>query len=138
MHVKRPNPFTFLSASLLGALCDNEGDGGGGTTPPTPTPPAPAPAATDKGFPEGTPVEQMTPAQQAAYHQAQSRRWEARAKKFDGLTDDEFAAMKTKAARADALDNELSSDKDKAVKARADGDADEAARVLNQEYMPAS
>ncbi len=52
-------------------------------TPPPADHPAPPPAADppkDPGFPADTPVADMTPEQQAKYHQAQSRKHEARAK----------------------------------------------------------
>jgi hypothetical protein len=57
----------------------------------------PADAPDDKGFPANTPVAEMTPAQQAAYHQHQSRKHEGRAKDwsqaFPGKTAAEIKAI---------------------------------------------
>lgn len=54
-------------------------------------------APDDKGFPANTPVAEMTPAQQAAYHQHQSRKHEGRAKDwsqaFPGKTAAEIKAI---------------------------------------------
>jgi hypothetical protein len=57
----------------------------------------PADAPDDKGFPANTPVAEMTPAQQAAYHLYQSRKHEGRAKDwsqaFPGKTAAEIKAI---------------------------------------------
>lgn len=63
---------------------------------PTPTPtPAPDPKPDDKGFPENTPVAQMTDAQRAAYWQHQSQKHEGRYKNLTGdrSFDDTKAAL---------------------------------------------
>lgn len=67
------------------------------------------------GFPLNTPVAQMNPEQQAAYHKANSDRWESRARAFDGLTPEALADIREKAARTEALEFELSTDTEKAV-----------------------
>lgn len=68
------------------------------------------------GFPLNTRVEEMTADQASAYHKANSDRWESRARLFDGLTPEALKALQDKAARTDALEFELSSDSEKAVK----------------------
>lgn len=69
-----------------------------------------------KGYPENTPVKDMKPEEQIAYHQAQSRKWEDRAKeslkKLDGFDD-----MKAKADKHDALEAELRTDQEKQIHA---------------------
>lgn len=82
--------------------------------------PAPSPTldpapADDKGFPADTPVAEMKPEQQAAYWKAAARKHESRVKAFDGLTPDDLATLRDKANKHDALEQELMSDKDKAI-----------------------
>jgi hypothetical protein len=95
-----------------GVLFNTDGEGGGGT------PPAPpvegAPPADDKGFPDGTPVAEMTIEQQAAYWRTQARKHEDRVKAV-GLTPEQVKELRDKATKHDALERELMSDKDKAV-----------------------
>jgi hypothetical protein len=126
------------SRTPLGLLMVEPDPGGGGPAP-TPTPPA-APAPTpDKGYPDGTPIDDMTPPQQAAYWKAQSRRHEDRSKSFGNLTPDDLTALREKAARADALDHELSSEADKAVKAARDEESAKAIpRVVRAEFKAAA
>lgn len=124
----------------LGLLYATEGEGGGGPAP-VPTPPATpaAPATPDKGYPDGTSPEDMTTPQQAAYWKAMSRKHEDRSKSFGNLTTDDLAALKERAARADALDHELSSESDKAVKAARDEEAAKAVpRVVRAEFKAAA
>jgi len=57
----------------------------GGTPPADPPAPTPTPPATGaNGFPENTPVKDMTAEQQAAYHQHHARKHEGRSKEKDG------------------------------------------------------
>lgn len=67
-------------------------------------------------FPPNTPVAEMQPVEQAAYWRDKARKHEDRVKAFGGLTTDDIAALREKAARQDALEDELASDKEKAVK----------------------
>lgn len=71
-------------------------------------------AAAERGFPAETPVSEMTAPQQAAYWKHQARQHEGRVKAL-GVTPDEVKALRDKAARADQLEYDLASDKDKAV-----------------------
>lgn len=110
--------------------------------PPDPAPPAPAPQP-DRGFPENTPVAEMTVEQQAAYWKHQSRRHEDRVKAYGGLTPEQLAELRTKAERADALDFELMSDKDKAVSeaaqnARWAAEAEIMPRLVDAEFRAAA
>lgn len=82
-------------------------------TPPTPAPPAPAPS--DKGFPEGTPLEQMTAEQQTAYWKHYARQHEQRVKDLGSLTPEQLSELRDKAEKHDKLERELMSDKDKAI-----------------------
>lgn len=96
-------------------------------------------AAAEKGYPDETPVEEMTSAQQAAYWKAQSRKHEDRAKSYGGLTPEALKALQEKATKHDALERELMSDKDKAV-AEATDKANAAAipRVVKAEFKAAA
>lgn len=78
-------------------------------------PPAGPAAPVDKGFPEGTPLEQMNAEQREAYWKHQARKHEDRNKAYGGLTTEELAALREKADKHDALERELMSDKDKSV-----------------------
>lgn len=77
----------------------------------------------DKGYPDNTPVAEMTTAQQAAYWKAQSRKHEDRAKARADYDD-----LKTKAAELDKLKQSQMSEQEKAVEA-AKTDARKAALV---------
>ena len=82
--------------------------------PPKPGPPAPAPA--DPGFPADTPTAEMTNEQQLAYWKHQAKVHETAWKKRAGdLSPEKVQELRDKAARADALEYELGTDKDKAV-----------------------
>lgn len=70
--------------------------------------------STDKGYPENTPVAEMTLEQQVAYYKTTSRKHEDRVKAI-GLTPEQVKELRDKATRHDALERELMSDKDKAV-----------------------
>jgi len=92
---------------------------------------AAAKAAAEKGYPENTPVAEMTDAQQAAYWKDAARKHEGRNKAL-GVTPEQLQELRDKAKRAEAVDYELSSEKDKAV-----ADAKKAAAVdAAAEYLP--
>lgn len=100
---------------------------------PTNQPPAaPAPTPVDKGYPDGTPLEQMTGEQREAYWKHQARKHEDRVKSYGGLTAEELTALRDKASKHDALERELMSDKDKAVAEAKDSAVAEA----NGAFMP--
>ena len=75
--------------------------------------PAPAtdPPVTDKGFPDGTPVAEMTDPQQVAYWRHQSRKHEQRAESRK-----DYDELKTKAAEADRLRQERETEAEKAIR----------------------
>lgn len=75
-----------------------------------------AAAQSSPGFPANTPVAEMKPEQQAAYWQDKARKHEGRVKAFGDLRPEDIAALREKADRQDALEDELASDKEKAVK----------------------
>lgn len=81
---------------------------------PAPAPPAPVPAA-DRGYPEGTPLEQMTAEQQAAYWKYYARQHEQRNKDLGNLTPEALAELRTKAEAHDQLAREAMSASEKAV-----------------------
>lgn len=86
----------------------------------------------DLGFPPNTPVAEMTDKQAAAYWKHQSRQHEQRNRAYGNLTPEQLQELRTKAERADALEYDLSSDKDKAV-----ADATKAASdAKDAEYRP--
>lgn len=92
--------------------------------PPTGQPPAPStPPPGDKGYPEGTPLAEMTTEQQVAYWRTQSRKHEAEAKKRG-----DYDALKTKADQFDALEAASRTEHEKAVE-EARKAADTAARA---------
>lgn len=87
----------------------------------------------DKGFPDNTPLEQMTVEQREAYWKHQARKHEERVKAYNGMTPEAIAELKAKADKHDALEFELMSDKDKAV-TEAKETAEQAAAA---KYQPA-
>jgi hypothetical protein len=92
--------------------------------PPTPPqPPTPRPPPPDKGYPENTPLAEMTVEQQAAYWKAQARKHEAEAKRRG-----DYDSVKAKAEQFDALEAASRTEHEKAV-ADARTEADKAARA---------
>ncbi len=93
----------------------------------------------DKGFPDGVAVEQMTSAQREAYWKYQSRKHEDRVKALGNLTPEALKALQDKATKHDELERELMSDKDKAI-AEAKDKANAAAipRVVRAEFKAAA
>lgn len=75
-----------------------------------------AAAQSQPGFPANTPVAEMKPAEQAEYWRDRSKKHEGRVKAFGDLRPEDIAALREKADRQDALEDELASDKEKAVK----------------------
>jgi hypothetical protein len=73
---------------------DPNGTPGGGDTPPEPV--------VEPKFPANTPVKDMTPEQQAAFHENKARRLEDKLKAFNGLTPEEVANLQTELATARA------------------------------------
>lgn len=105
---------------------------------PDPSPPAPpaAPAGppdSDKGFPEGTPLAEMTDTQKAAYWQHYARKHEDTVKAFNGLTPQQ---VKDALAENDALKTEKLSADDKALKSARDEAAKAARDAAQAEYLP--
>lgn len=89
-----------------------------------PAAPKPAPPAGERGFPENTPVQEMTDGQRAEYYKSMSRKWEDRAKARDDYDD-----LKQKASEFDKLRESQQSEQERAVaQARAEG-ASEAAKA---------
>lgn len=91
------------------------------------------------GFPANTPLEQMNAEQREAYWKHQAQNWQGRAKgNFAQLQQlgiksaDDLAAIKRKVEQHDALEQELMSDKDKAI-AQAARDAEAKA---SSTYLP--
>lgn len=83
-------------------------------TPPQ-QPPAQPETPADKGFPEHTPVADMTPPQQAAYWREQSKVQQRRAEAFGNLTREELDALRSKASEFDALTAASQTDQQRAV-----------------------
>lgn len=102
--------------------------------PPVPAPVAPAgPPATDKGFPEGTPLAEMNDTQKAAYWQHYARKHEDTVKAFNGLTPQQ---VKDALAENDSLKTEKLSADDKALKSARDEAAKAARDAAQAEYLP--
>lgn len=114
----------------------------GGTAPgaPAPTPNDAAAAAAkastgatpERGFPEGTPLEQMTVEQQLAYWKHHSRKHEDAVKAYK-LTPQQVAELQ---AKAEALETEKLTADEKALKAAQKEAADAAAAAARGEYLP--
>ncbi|MGV0042027.1 hypothetical protein [Mycobacterium colombiense] len=115
------------------------------TAPPAPPAPAPAPPAPpnpappeappqgDKGFPEGTPLAEMTDAQQAAYWKHHARRHEDTVKGYKGLTPQQVAELQ---AENDSLKGEKLSADEKALKAARDEAYKQAQQEAQAQYLP--
>jgi len=103
-------------------------------TPPVPTPPpVEQPKAPETGFPADTPVAEMSLEQREAYWKHQAKYHEtAWKKRSSDLSPDKIQELRDKARRHDELEQELMSDKDKAV---ADAKKTAAAEVTST-YMP--
>jgi hypothetical protein len=98
-----------------------------------------ATSSSDRGFPENTPVDEMTAPQREAYWKHQSRKHEERVKAFGNLTPDALKALQDKASKHDALERELMSDKDKATaEAREKALAEATPRVVRAEFKAAA
>lgn len=96
--------------------------------PATPQPPAanaPAPTDTDRGYPQDTPLEQMTAEQREAYWRHHSRKWEKIAKDRN-----DYDAVKAAAAELEQLKAANATDQEKAIAAaRAAGYAEASGRA---------
>jgi type IV secretory pathway VirB10-like protein len=101
--------------------------------PDAPTPPAPPEAPVDKGFPEGTPLEQMTEPQRTAYWQHYARKHENAVKAYNGLTPQQVKDLQVK---NEALETAQLSADDKALKTARDEAAKAAAATAKAEYLP--
>lgn len=100
--------------------------------PPNPAPPE-APPQGDKGFPEGTPLSEMTDAQQAAYWKHHARRHEDTVKGYKGLTPQQVAELQ---AENDSLKTEKMSADEKALKAARDEAFKQAQQEAQAQYLP--
>lgn len=80
---------------------------------------------TDRGYPQGTPLEQMAAEQREAYWRYHARHWETRAKEKG-----DYDALKTKAGQYDQLVASQATDQEKAIAAaRAEGERSATARA---------
>lgn len=105
-------------------------------TPDTPTPPPTAPAGPsdgDKGFPEGTPLSEMSDAQKAAYWQHYARKHEDTVKGFKGLTPQQVADLQ---AENESLKGDRLSADEKALKAAREDAAKQARAEAEAQYLP--
>ncbi len=111
MHVRRHH--RFQPPVGFGPLGVTD-DGGGGTTTTDAT--AAATVEPDKGYPEGTPVADMTPQQQAAYYRAQSRKWEDQARGKAEPTTDYLKGIKAQADQLEQARRDAESEQEKAIR----------------------
>lgn len=100
--------------------------------PPPQTVPA-GPSDGDKGFPDGTPLAEMSDAQKAAYWQHYARKHEDTVKGFKGLTPQQVADLQSK---VETLETEKLSSDEKALKQARDEAAEAAAEAAKSEYLP--
>lgn len=95
--------------------------------------PQEAPPAGDKGFPDGTPLTEMTEAQQLSYWKHHARRHEDTVKGYKGLTPQQVAELQ---AENDSLKTEKMSADEKALKAVRDEAFKQARAEAEAEYLP--
>lgn len=88
---------------------------------------------TDRGFPQGTPIAEMTDAQRAAYWQHYARKHEDAVKSFGGLTPQQVAEQQ---AELETLRTEKLTADEKAMKAARDEAAKAAAEAAKAEFEP--
>lgn len=101
---------------------------------PKPVPAAPAgPPEGDKGFPEGTPLAEMTDAQKAAYWQHYARKHEDTVKAFKGVTPQQAAELQ---AKVDELESKTLSADEKLLKAARQEAYKQARAEAEAEYLP--
>lgn len=98
-------------------------------TPENPT----APPGADKGFPEGTPLTEMTEAQQLAYWKHHARRHEDAVKAYKGLTPQQIAELQ---AENENLKTERMSADEKALKDAREEAAKQARAEAEAQYLP--
>lgn len=155
MHAYRPLGWTRNGKPIWPVRGGSgNGDGGDGGTPPGQSepnsavnatvtrghvsvtgdsPPAtPQGQATDKGFPDATPVTEMSAEQQAAYWRHHARKHEERVKALGDYDD-----LKAKAAKLDELEAANASETDKAVKAAREEAKSEALREVGGKMVDA-
>jgi hypothetical protein len=85
----------------------------------------PATGDQDRGYPQGTPLEQMTGEQREAYWKYHARQWETRAKEKG-----DYDALKSKAGQYDQLVASQATEQEKAITAaRAEGERTATARA---------
>lgn len=109
-------------------------------TDPPADPPAPHTPPADKGFPEGTPVAEMSVEQQAAYWKFQSRRHEDRVKAYGDISPEK---ARESLSLAEQLRQAALSDQERAVEeakaeARAAAIAENAPRLVAAEFRAAA
>lgn len=92
--------------------------------------PKPDDKPADRGWPADTPVKDMTPEQQAAYHAFHARKHENRVKEYGDLTPDEVKKLKKD---YDELKAATQSDQDKAIEEAKEEGRREVRAVLEKE-----
>lgn len=102
----------FADGTLLPVVSGGDGATDPPPPPPSDPPPPPPPPPADKGYPDHTPLEQMTVEQQAAYWKHQARKHEDRVKERSDYDD-----LKRKAGELDQLKASQMNEQEKAVEA---------------------
>lgn len=87
----------------------------------------------DKGFPENTPIAEMTDAQKAAYYKYQNRKTESKLAAFKGVTPDQIQQMQ---AELEQLRNEKLTADEKALREATKKAAEEARAQTLAELQP--
>lgn len=101
-------------------------EAGGGAAPTTPT-------GNDRGFPDATPVAQMTDAERANYYKFHNRQAENKLSQFSGVTPEQVSQMQ---AELQALRDERLTADEKALKTAAEQAAAEARAAAEAELRP--
>lgn len=120
-------PIGYINGRPIPAICGGSDDPPPADPPPADPPPPVEPSPTDKGFPEGTPVAEMAPEQQAAYWRFHARKHEDRVKQMA-----DYDALKTAADELAQIKAANATDQEKAVMAA----REEAAAEARREALP--
>lgn len=123
--MSQPIPTTEASAAASGQSGQNGGAGQSEQQQ--------ASGGTDRGYPENTPVAEMTDAQRAAYYKHHNRQAENRLNAFKGMTPEQVQQMQTRLQELE--DGKLNADQ-KALKDAVTKAANDAKSAADAEWRP--
>lgn len=112
---------------------DGAGSGGGAASQPLASAHPDGQQPNDRGFPENTPLAEMTDAQRANYYKFQNRQTDNKLSAFNGVTPEQVAQM---AAELEALRSEQLTADERAIKMATDKAAADARAAAEAELRP--